>query len=139
MEELRQYTDSVVEMIRGKLVNAGLLPLRAQAEVSKTILKDRLQNLLPQLMEETGFDMWIVAGGETNEDPVMWTMVTPDILYARRCNALIFYRDPADGHMEYLSWMCGYEMLEFYEEIGTSKNSFLEVIQMACDRLQPKK
>lgn len=139
MDEIRQYTGLVVGQIREKLTVAGLLPLREQAKVSTKILEDRLQNLLPQLMEETGFDMWIVAGSETNEDPVMWTLVTPDTLYARRCNALIFYRNPEDGSMKYLSWMAGGEMSNYYENVGTSKDTFLEVVQRVCDRLNPKK
>ena len=134
-----EYTEKTIHYIREKLTKAGLLPLRAQAKAAEKILEERLHVYLPKFMEETGFDMWVIASHETNEDPIMWTMTTPDIRYARRCNALIFYRDPRDGHMEYLAWMTGYEMSKYYQTIGTARDSFVDVLKRECDRLKPQK
>ena len=39
------------------------------------MLKDRLDNLLPALMRETGIDMWLVINREYAEDPVYLTLV----------------------------------------------------------------
>ena len=47
-----------------------ILPERKRAEVVDNILKDRFDNLLPSLMDNTGFDMWILISREYNEDPV---------------------------------------------------------------------
>lgn len=138
-KELETYTDQVVNGIREKLTQAGLLPLRVQAQVAEEILEDRLHTLLPGLMEETGYDMWVIASHETNEDPIMWTMVTPDTRYARRCNALFLYRDPESGQMEYLSWMTGYGMDKYFTSVGTSKDQFVDVLTGVCERLDPKK
>ena len=37
-----------------------VLDERSRAEVINTILDDRFNNLLPQLMRREGFDMWIL-------------------------------------------------------------------------------
>lgn len=133
------YEDTIVEQLRGKLLKAGLLPLQSQSKIALEILEERLETYLPKFMGETGIDMWIVAGHETNEDPVMWTMVTPNILYSRRQSALIFYRDPSDGHMERMSWMLGYDMAKYYTIIGTPKDSFSKIVEEQACRLNPQK
>lgn len=133
------YENHIVEQIRSKLTDTGLLPLRSQSELAMDILEERLEHYLPKFMEETGIDMWIVAGHETNEDPVMWTMVVPDILYSRRQSALIFYRDPETGHMERMSWMLGYSMTKFYSIIGTAKDTLSSIVEEQAKRLNPQK
>lgn len=133
------YEDTVVEQLRMRLTEAGLLPLQSQSQKALEILEERLEVYLPKFMEETGIDMWIVAGHETNEDPVMWTMVTPNVLYSRRQSALIFYRDPSDGHMERLSWMLGFDMAKFYTIIGTPKDSFSQIIEEQIRHFNPQK
>ena len=66
--------DPTVKKITEKLEKAGLMPLRAQAELSEKLLSYRLESLLPELMEECGSDMWLIAAYENNEDPVMKTL-----------------------------------------------------------------
>jgi Xaa-Pro aminopeptidase len=39
------------------------------------ITQKRLETLLPSMMRETGFDMWIITGNEDNHDPIFWTMM----------------------------------------------------------------
>ena len=133
------YEDTVVEQLRMKLTEAGLLPLQAQSQTALEILEERLEIYLPKFMEETGIDMWIVAGHETNEDPIMWTMVVPDILYSRRQSALIFYRDPSNGHVERMSWMLTYNMSKYYTIIGTPKDSFSQIVEEQARRFNPQK
>lgn len=133
------YEDLIVEQIRSKLTAANLLPLQAQSKIAMDILEERLNIYLPQFMEETGIDMWIVAGHETNEDPVMWTMVVPDILYSRRQSALIFYRNPQTGDMERMSWMLGYSMTNYYTIIGTAKDTLSSIVEEQAKRLNPQK
>ena len=53
----------------------AVLSVRKQAEVIDSWLEDRMQNLLPSLMTETGIDMWIVMSREYNEDPVIRTLL----------------------------------------------------------------
>ncbi|HMN29375.1 MAG TPA: hypothetical protein PKE45_14595, partial [Caldilineaceae bacterium] len=61
-----------------------ILPLRAQAAVRNGWLKQRLDELLPLLMERTGIDLWIVAAREYNEDPVIMTLLPEPSMAARR-------------------------------------------------------
>ena len=55
----------------------NILDLKERASVIKEIQKDRIENLLPQLMEETGIDMWIIIAREYNEDPIIKTFLPP--------------------------------------------------------------
>lgn len=52
-----------------------ILDLRDRASVVNDILKKRLDILLPSVMRETGFDMWIIICHEDNYDPVFKTIV----------------------------------------------------------------
>lgn len=82
-------------------VNAQhILPERERAEVVDDILKDRFNNLLPKLMDKTGFDMWILISREYNEDPVLKTMLPATWLNARRRTILVFYRDKDNNTIE---------------------------------------
>ncbi len=75
----------------------GILSERDQAKVVDDILEDRLDNLLPQLMEREGIEMWIIISREYNEDPVMKTMLPSTWLSARRRTIMVFHNDPEEG------------------------------------------
>ena len=80
-----------------------ILPQRERAKVVNDIVKDRFDNLLPRLMDETGFDMWILISREYNEDPVLKTMLPATWLNARRRTILVFYRNKDKGILEKLA------------------------------------
>ena len=80
-----------------------ILPERQRAEVVDDILKDRFDNLLPKLMDDTGFDMWILISREYNEDPVLKTMLPATWLNARRRTILVFYRNKENNTIEKLA------------------------------------
>lgn len=82
---------------------AQILPLREQSKIEDAILKDRFDNLLPQLMDATAIDMWILISREYNEDPVMRTMLPSTWLNARRRTILVFYRNTANNTIEKLA------------------------------------
>ncbi|GAA4274751.1 M24 family metallopeptidase [Aquimarina gracilis] len=67
------------------------------------ILDDRFNNLLPKIMDRTGFDMWILISREYNEDPVLKTMLPSTWLNARRRTILVFYRDKEKNTIEKLA------------------------------------
>lgn len=73
-----------------------ILPLAQQYEIQKKWLIKRLHTLLPQVMAETGFDMWIVMTDEQNEDPVTKTLLPASMMNARGRMILAFIRQ-ADG------------------------------------------
>lgn len=55
-----------------------VLTVRERAAVQNRITLQRLDTLLPAMMAETGFDMWIFVCNEDNLDPVFRTMIPYD-------------------------------------------------------------
>ena len=84
-------------------VQSQSLTVREQARVVNELLADRLNNLLPSLMERTGIDMWVIVSREYNEDPVIKTMLPAEWLYARRRTILVFYNNPGKKIYEKLA------------------------------------
>lgn len=84
------------------MYQARVLSLREREKVRDRWLEIRLEQLLPQLMEETDIDMWIVTSQEGNEDPVMKTLLPAPMLTSGRRTMLVFFRGP-DGAVERLS------------------------------------
>lgn len=79
-----------------------ILPMREQFKLCDEILKDRLQNLMPQLMKECGVEMWLIICSEYNEDPVFKTITPARMRNASRLVCLIFSLDK-DGKYEALN------------------------------------
>ena len=80
--------------------SAQVLSEREQSRVVDEILHERFTVLLPQLMERTGIDMWVVISREYNEDPVLKTMLPSTWLSARRTTMLVFNYDPKTKTVE---------------------------------------
>lgn len=80
-----------------------ILPERERAQVVNDLLEERLQSVLPNLMAETGIDMWILISREYNEDPVLRTFLPATWHSARRRTMLLFFRNPANGQTERLA------------------------------------
>jgi len=53
----------------------AVLGIRERAALTLQITGKRLDTLLPKLMGEAGFDMWIISGNEDNPDPIFETMM----------------------------------------------------------------
>ena len=68
------------------------LPLREQADVRDRWLTQRLLDVLPDLMDDTGIDLWLVVGRENAEDPVLGTLLPATWLSARRRTILVLHR-----------------------------------------------
>ena len=82
-------------------INAqDILGLKDRARVIEEIQKDRFDNLLPKLMDETGIDMWVIITREYNEDPVIKTLLPPTWLNARRRTILAFHYDKNSKNVE---------------------------------------
>ena len=82
-------------------INAqDILGLKERAKVIEEIQKDRFDNLLPKLMDETGIDMWIIITREYNEDPIIKTLLPPTWLNARRRTILAFHYDKESNNLE---------------------------------------
>ncbi len=77
--------------------HAQVETMRNQAKIINELLNDRLQNLLPRLMDSTNIDCWVMMTREYNEDPVVKTFLPAEWLSARRRTILVFYRDPKNN------------------------------------------
>jgi Xaa-Pro aminopeptidase len=80
----------------------SVLSIRERAALVNAVALRRLERLLPRLMRETGFDMWIVACNEDNLDPVFETMIP----YENWCpitQILVFYDKGPDKGVERLN------------------------------------
>lgn len=53
----------------------AVLNMRGRADFVFRITQKRLDQLLPKIMRETGFDMWIITCNEDDLDPVFLTMI----------------------------------------------------------------
>ncbi|MDB4066599.1 aminopeptidase P family protein [Flavobacteriaceae bacterium] len=70
-----------------------VLSLKERALKIDEIQKDRFDNLLPKLMEDTEIDLWVLITREYNEDPVIKTLLPPTWLNARRQTILVFSKN----------------------------------------------
>ncbi|WP_395345601.1 M24 family metallopeptidase [Ningiella sp. W23] len=73
-----------------------IVEMRKRSALIDEMLNDKLQNTLPNLMRNTGIDMWILISREYNEDPVLKTMLPSTWLSARRRTILVLF-DPGHG------------------------------------------
>ena len=79
-----------------------ILSIRDQYALCDEILKNRLEELMPQLLKECGVDMWLVICREYNEDPVFKTLTPQLVKNASRTSCFIFSLD-SRGEYEALS------------------------------------
>ena len=77
-----------------------ILPLKERANFVNKLQKERFNNLLPELMEKTGIDMWVLIAREYNEDPIIKTMLPPTWLNARRTTIIVFSLDSETKNFE---------------------------------------
>ncbi|MFC0351610.1 M24 family metallopeptidase [Undibacterium danionis] len=93
----------IAAMCYTPLSQAQVLPVREQARIINENLAERFEHLLPEMMAQTGIDMWVIIGREYNEDPVLKTMLPAEWLSARRRTILVFYRDLQSKKLEKLA------------------------------------
>ncbi len=75
----------------------SVLSIRDRTLTVNQITKLRLEGLLPKIMRETNFDMWIIVCNEDNYDPVFKTMIPYDT-WCPIVQILVFYdRGPGQG------------------------------------------
>lgn len=67
-----------------------ILGVREQARVVNAMLAKRFETILPAVMRETGFDMWLTICNEDNYDPIFHT-ITPWEVWAPILQIVVFY------------------------------------------------
>jgi len=81
----------------------SILNEKDRATLKDEILEDRFTNLLPELMDKSGIDMWLLISREYNEDPVLKTILPATWLNARRRTIIVFYRNKEENTIERLA------------------------------------
>jgi hypothetical protein len=92
----------------------SILSQRERVEPVNRMLTERLETLLPQLMRETGIDIWLVINREYAEDPVYLTLVPEPVFAARRTTMLVI-RDPGEGQPLERLTVSRYPLRGYYE------------------------
>lgn len=70
-----------------------ILPLKERARFIDDMTEKRVNQLLPELMQNADIDAWLLISREYNEDPVLKTMLPASWLSARRTTILLFILD----------------------------------------------
>ncbi|MBQ5782051.1 MAG: aminopeptidase P family protein [Oscillospiraceae bacterium] len=113
--------------------------IRNQFETCDAILKDRLENLMPQILKECGVDMWMVVSREYNEDPVFWSLVPKHVKFASRTSCFLFCLDEK-GNYEALNLSRPDPRLSpYYKHCYTTNENQFEVIARVIKERNPKK
>ena len=118
----------------------GILPHRERAAAVNRMLRDRLDNLLPRLMRETGLDTWVVINREYAEDPVYLTLVPEPVFAARRTTILVFHDRGGDQGVERLT-VSRYGLADLYQTAwdgGSDDEQWQRLAEILRER-QPEK
>lgn len=104
------------EAEQGRVIEApgAVLAERDRVEPTNRLLAERLDNLLPRLMRETGVEMWLVINREYAEDPVYFSLVPEPVFAARRTTMLLFHDRGAEAGVGRLT-VNRYPLGELYE------------------------
>ena len=97
---MRKILILITVLFVSNLYTQDILPLKERADFVNKLQKDRFNNLLPELMEKTGVDMWVLIAREYNEDPIIKTMLPPTWLNARRTTIVVFSLDTKSKKFE---------------------------------------
>lgn len=84
----------------------AVLAPRERIAPENEMTQQRIENLLPVLMQEANLDAWVVINREYAEDPVYFTLVPQPSFAARRTTMLVFHRvenDAGDPEVRALS------------------------------------
>ncbi len=103
MNTIKMKKILIIYLLFSISLHAQIMSEKDRAALKDEILADRFNKLLPELMDDTGIDMWVIISREYNEDPVMKTMLPATWLNARRRTILVFYRDKERDSIEKLA------------------------------------
>jgi hypothetical protein len=101
---------------QGRIITGAtqrVLPERERPAIVNRVLRERLDTVLPAVMRETGFDMWVVINREYVEDPVYLTLVPEPVFHARRLSMLVFFDGGPEKGVERLT-VSRYPIAGFY-------------------------
>ena len=93
-----------------------ILNMRERAEVIDHWLNERVQTVLPEIMNRTGIDCWVIIAREYNEDPVIKTMLPATWQSARRTTMLVIF-NPGNGKPLETMAMARYDVGTLFKKV----------------------
>ena len=73
------------------MTDPNILSLREQDRIHDEWLSYRLEHMLPQMMQRTGIDCWLVLAREYNEDPVIFNLLPATSVNASRLTGFVYH------------------------------------------------
>ncbi len=133
-------TNIPTQFTQGKVLSSmpSVLSQRDRIEPANKVVKYRLENLLPKLMDETDTDMWLVMNREYGEDALFYTLVPHTTFAARRTTLLVFVKND-DGEVERFT-VSRYPIPGYYEskwDGGTKEQQWQRLAQI-IEQYDPK-
>ena len=116
-----------------------VLSFKERVKPINDMVKDRLDKLLPRLMQEADLDMWLVINREYGEDRLFYTLVPQPTFAARRTTLLVFAKQE-DGSVERFS-VSRYAIGDLYPTVwdgGTKEEQWQRLAEVIAER-DPKK
>jgi Xaa-Pro aminopeptidase len=114
-----------------------VLTHREQAVLVKGWIQKRFETLLPNLMQRTGIDMWIIVSREYNDDPVFRSMAPLTTYSSRRRTILVFYNPGAGKPVERLS-IGRFDYDGLFTVVPTHNDAQYEGLRKVVDERKPK-
>lgn len=118
----------------------AVLSQKSQSEVVNQWLGERIETVLPELMDRTEIDMWLVISREYNEDPIIKTLLPSTWLAARRRTILLMYKPNGTEEVETLA-VARYNVGEYFKKAWDPEaqpNQWKRLVELIQER-QPAK
>ncbi|WP_100657244.1 M24 family metallopeptidase [Alteromonas flava] len=129
------FADNHFEQGREIQALPDVLTFQQRTQPINDILIERLDNLLPELMQASGLDMWLVINREYGEDRLFTTLVPQPTFAARRTTLLVFAKRD-DGSVERFS-VSRYPIGDIYPTVwegGTVEQQWQKLASIIAER-----
>lgn len=114
-----------------------VLTHREQAPLVKSWIEKRFDTLMPNLMQRTGIDMWIIVSREYNDDPVFRSMSPLNTFSSRRRTILVFHNPGGGKPVERLS-IGRFDYDGLFTVVPTHNDAQYEGLRKLVEERKPK-
>lgn len=117
-----------------------IIPLAERGKVTDEWLYNRLETLLPVLMNKHGIDSWITIGREYHEDPAAITLFPSSIDSSRRLTIFVFLRERNTNRIKRFVISSNKQFEPFYMCYSVRKGEEpFDVLRRIMDTYNPEK
>lgn len=116
-----------------------LLPLQQQFAIRDEITRQRLFEVLPAAMRDSGIDLWLILASECNEDPVFASIVPAVASQASRMTCIIFTLGADGAFGAYSINKPNAQLARFYTQLPYGTDSQWQTINAFIRQQDPRK